>query len=643
MKFIRFLLEVSWRNIVIAATAGFVSGCGNALLISLINRSVNQAAFPHALAYFAALAIFILITSTLSQFMLIRLSQSAIYQLRVKLSESILSSPLHHLEKLGEHRLIASMTDDVRSLAHAVSAIPNLCIDLATVVGCLVYLAWLSGVIFALTVGFTSFAIWFVQSRIGKARKLFASAREEEDTLLKHFQSITTGIKELKLHRSRRDDFVAKNLKGSAKNLRQKNTKAMKSFAIANSFGQLSQFISLGFILFILPILMQIPLSLLSMYVLTSTFIAMPMQNLLNRLPDMMRGNIALEKLERMKLSLSSQSEVETMTLNTMPEATHAHCTIELDQVTYLYQPEEEAEEFHPHPPDHDPPDRDRGEERGRSTRPQLDQNGRPQHPPLDQNGRPMHPPLDQNGRPVHPPNGRDGRPMHPQQDERNGGRPMYPPDEWSGRPIHPLHEEKGFLLGPISLSLRPGEITYIVGGNGSGKSTLAKLLTGLYFPQDGSIYLNGVAITLENREWYRQHFSAIFTDFHLFDSYLGFNHSNLDTEVEDYLKQLQLDHKVQVRDGVLSTTKLSQGQRKRLALLTAYLEDRPIYLFDEWASDQEPLFRDLFYKQILVKLKERGKTVVVITHDDRYFHLADHIVKLDYGKVEPTTVANRQ
>ncbi|MHC5830223.1 MAG: ATP-binding cassette domain-containing protein, partial [Nostoc sp.] len=116
------------------------------------------------------------------------------------------------------------------------------------------------------------------------------------------------------------------------------------------------------------------------------------------------------------------------------------------------------------------------------------------------------------------------------------------------------------------------------------------------------------------------------FSDFYLFDSCLGFNHRGLDREVESYLKQLHLDHKVKVRDGVLSTTNLSQGQRKRLALLTAYLEDRPIYLFDEWASDQEPYFRDVFYRQSLVKLKERGKVVIVITHDDRYFHLADQI-----------------
>ncbi|MGH2412940.1 MAG: hypothetical protein ACRDEA_04430 [Microcystaceae cyanobacterium] len=107
------------------------------------------------------------------------------------------------------------LTDDVRVLSHAVSAMPNLCIDLATVVGCLAYLAWLSSTIFALTIAFTSIAIWFVQTRLGKARRLFAAAREEDDNLIKHFQAILTGTKELKLHRARRDDFFSKNLSNS--------------------------------------------------------------------------------------------------------------------------------------------------------------------------------------------------------------------------------------------------------------------------------------------------------------------------------------------------------------------------------------------------------------------------------------------
>jgi len=201
----------------------------------------------------------------------------------------------------------------------------------------------------------------------------------------------------------------------------------------------------------------------------------------------------------------------------------------------------------------------------------------------------------------------------------------------------HSYHHEKDdnhFTLGPIHTVFEPGELVFLVGGNGSGKSTLAKLISGLYPPETGEIRLNGKPIRDQNRDDYRQHFSAVFADFFVFENLLGLEHSNLDGLAQDYLVQLHLDHKVKVRDGALSTTALSQGQRKRLALLTAYLEDRPFYLFDEWASDQDPQFKEIFYTQLLPELKARGKAILVITHDEKHFHLGDRIIKLDYGKV---------
>jgi putative ATP-binding cassette transporter len=195
--------------------------------------------------------------------------------------------------------------------------------------------------------------------------------------------------------------------------------------------------------------------------------------------------------------------------------------------------------------------------------------------------------------------------------------------------------EDRSFILGPIDLTLHPGELIFIVGGNGSGKSTLAKLITGLYIPESGEIWLDGQPVNRHNREWYRQHFSVVFSDFYLFESLLGLENTDLDTQAQKYLKQLQLERKVKVESGKLSTTALSQGQRKRLALLTAYLEDRPIYLFDEWAADQDPDFKEIFYTEFLKELRNRGKTLLVISHDDHYFHLADRIIKLNYGKVE--------
>lgn len=194
--------------------------------------------------------------------------------------------------------------------------------------------------------------------------------------------------------------------------------------------------------------------------------------------------------------------------------------------------------------------------------------------------------------------------------------------------------EESLFILGPINLSMRPGELIFLTGGNGSGKTTLAKLLIGLYTPEGGEIRLDGQPIRGELTDFYRQHFSVVFSDYFLFDTLLGLNAEQLDAKAHQYLRELQLDHKVKVTDGTFSTTELSQGQRKRLALLTAYLEDRPIYLFDEWAADQDPHFKEIFYYEILPDLKARGKTVIAITHDDRYYHVGDRIIKLDSGQI---------
>jgi len=198
----------------------------------------------------------------------------------------------------------------------------------------------------------------------------------------------------------------------------------------------------------------------------------------------------------------------------------------------------------------------------------------------------------------------------------------------------HREGEDSDFILGPINLTINRGETIFIVGGNGSGKTTLAKLLMGLYVPESGEIQMDRHPVTDDTREHYRRLFSAVFSDFFLFESLLGLNSPQLDSRAEEYLNRLQLSHKVQIKDGAFSTTELSQGQRKRLALLTAYLEDRSIYLFDEWAADQDVYFKEIFYLHLLPELKSRGKTVIVISHDDRYYHVGDRLIKLEEGKL---------
>jgi len=202
--------------------------------------------------------------------------------------------------------------------------------------------------------------------------------------------------------------------------------------------------------------------------------------------------------------------------------------------------------------------------------------------------------------------------------------------------------DDTQFVLGPLNLTIQRGETVFIVGGNGSGKTTLAMLLVGLYEPEKGTILLNDVPITHSNRNSYRQYFSAVFADFHLFEQLLGTDQPMLAEQAEHYLGLLGLAHKVKIVNNKFSTLDLSSGQRKRLALVSAYLEDRPIYLFDEWAADQDPVFKRVFYTQLLPELKRRGKTLIVITHDDAYFSHADRIIKVVDGRLQLMQRASR-
>lgn len=196
------------------------------------------------------------------------------------------------------------------------------------------------------------------------------------------------------------------------------------------------------------------------------------------------------------------------------------------------------------------------------------------------------------------------------------------------------LHQdgERGFAVGPLNMEIPLGKISYIVGPNGSGKTTLAMLLLGLYSVDQGDIILNGVEVTPQNLLQYRSQFTAVFSDFHLFERLLEPVGEDTASRVQYYLRRLEIEHKVSFESGRFSTLSLSTGQRKRLTLLVSYLEDRTIYLFDEWASDQDPVFKRVFYTELLPELRDRGKTVIVITHDDQYYNHADHLFQLVEG-----------
>lgn len=204
-------------------------------------------------------------------------------------------------------------------------------------------------------------------------------------------------------------------------------------------------------------------------------------------------------------------------------------------------------------------------------------------------------------------------------------------------------YQDSAFSVGPVNLTIRRGELLFLIGGNGSGKSTLAMLLTGLYQPQSGEILLDGTALSAEKPEDYRKLFSAVFTDVWLFDRLLGPEGQQANPAlVEKWLAQLQMSHKLELQDGKILNLKLSKGQKKRVALLLALAEERDIILLDEWAADQDPHFRREFYQVLLPLMQEMGKTIFAISHDDHYFIHADRLLEMRDGKLSELTGEER-
>jgi putative ATP-binding cassette transporter len=189
------------------------------------------------------------------------------------------------------------------------------------------------------------------------------------------------------------------------------------------------------------------------------------------------------------------------------------------------------------------------------------------------------------------------------------------------------------FGIGPMNFTLKRGQITFIVGGNGSGKTTLLKNLAGMYYPKSGDLRIDGNDIPADSYDDYRSLFSMVLTDFHLFDKLYGLGKLD-DKAVNVLLKKMQVDNKTRFKNGRFTNLDLSTGQRKRIAVIVALLEDKPVVVFDEVAADQDPEFRDFYYHEILPELKLANKTVLVVSHDDRYFDVADTLIKLEYGKV---------
>jgi putative ATP-binding cassette transporter len=521
--------------IVLAVITSFLAGVGYTMLIAFIKKVLADGVLwqPKVIWSFVALCVAIPVCGFVSQMLLLYLTSKAAYEMRIRLSRQILATPLRELETLGQHRLLAVVSQDIGSVIELVTVLPQMLTQLAMMAGCLVYLGWLSWKLMLIMLAYMAIGLLTHQLPLMRAFRYFRMLREEWDSMYKSFQGVIVGTKELKLNRNRREAFFSEQLEPAAKGLRDHGLHGNAIAMAVSNWGQILFFIFIGLLLFATPFLITIQPQVLIGYTLAVLFMITPLTMLLNQIPAMERAYLAAERIEKLGFSLN---------------ATHAES---LAPVSELHVPWR-----------------------------RLDM--------MDV--------------------------------------------------THSYHQEGGggeFQLGPINLTLYPGELIFLIGGNGSGKTTLAKLLMGLYEPESGEIRVDDKPVTMAERDDYRQQFSAVFYDFYLFERLFGMDATNVDAESRKYIDLLQLSNKLQVKNGHLSTIDLSQGQRKRVALLNAYLEDRPIYIFDEWAADQDPQFKEIFYYELVPELKSRGKTVIVISHDDRYYGLADRLIKLESGQIE--------
>jgi putative ATP-binding cassette transporter len=521
--------------IVLAVLTSFLAGIGYTMLLALIKRALADGLFsqPGTVWTFVALCLAIPICGFASQMLLLYLTSTAAYELRIQLSRQILSAPLRQLEKLGPPKLLANITQDIGSVIELVTVLPQMLTQLAMMAGCVVYLGWLSWKLLLIMLGYLAVGLLTHQLPLLRAFRYFRMLREEWDAMYKSFHGLLMGTKELKLNRRRREAFLGEQLEPAAAGLRDYGIRGNAIAMAVSNWGQILFFIFIGLLLFVTPAMITITPQVLIGYTLAVLFMITPLTMILNQIPALERAYLAAERIEELGFSLGAMKP-ESLTQGDIADTPWQQ--LDLIDVTHSYR--------------------------------------------------------------------QDG-----------GGAE--------------------FQLGPINLSFNSGELIFLIGGNGSGKTTLVKLLMGLYEPEGGEIRVDHKLVTMSDRDDYRQQFSAVFFDFYLFERLFGFDADKIDVESQKYLDLLQLSHKLTVKNGNLSTVDLSQGQRKRVALLHAYLEDRPIYIFDEWAADQDPQFKQIFYYELVPELKSRGKTVIVISHDDRYYGLADRLIKLESGKVE--------
>ncbi len=546
MRSLLRLLKGSYLLLSLTIISSALTGLFSTLIIKQIHSSLNEdVSFdPQAFAiYFFSLIGAYLIASLLSSVSIAQINREMIHRLRIILSQKVLKAPYEHVEGMKSN-ILPVLTDDLNHIANLVNRLPSVTTGIATVLGILVYLFWLSPLMGLLTV--LAFGMVYIINLInmrlvGKYAKL---SREHSNVIYKLIEGLVYGIANLMLHKKFQKRYVEHKVEENSKTQMKWYFREMVFNSFNNRLNDVVLMAFLGVIILLVYIFEIVSVSFFNTYLTLILFMLAPLSTVSGFWGTIKRIEASLIQIEKLGIQLNQVDDQTTSSFDN--SVSDGENVIEVTSGN----PEQEI-----------------------------------------------------------------------------------PVLELHGINFEYQNSKDSFKLEDINLKLMEGARLFIEGGNGSGKSTLIKLICGLYRPQIGRIYYKGKLLKDSDLNKYRDKFAVVLTDSYLFDDLSHLSEEQL-SQAGFYLRMVEMDHKVSLQNGVFDTIDLSEGQKKRLQLVHMLLEDKEVYIFDEWVAYQDAQSKEIFYTNVLPHLKEKGKVVINIAHDYTYQQLADEIIRMQDGSI---------
>jgi len=535
MKILKLLRKGSTGFLIGAIATGAASGLFLTLMIRMIHQSLLvEAPDPvRFLGFYLIIWALFVVCTTSATVLTSSMAHKALYRLREWVTDHILDLSYRKAEGRGAE-YFPILTEDIQTISYTIYRIPAITTASATVIGCFVYMMYLS---WSITLGIVLLfgVIFGVMSALGRRAQHYGKqARDQYDKMYRFFEDLVYGLKELKLNPYLRNHYRNTVFPPMIQAHQQLKLKENILFNFSIRTVEILFFPALGVLVYGILMYQIASPSAFSGVLTVLLFMLSPLSTMANFAGEYKAMQVSMDRLDILEKEITIDTERAISKRDLSPFTGEiGNPILEFDAVEVSYK-------------------RDDG--------------------------------------------------------------------------------QTNFRLGPVFASIPAGQITFITGDNGSGKSTFAKVLTGLYQPENGKIRYNGQEITPETVASYRSRFSSVFSDFHLFSDLAPETAGG--ERLSAWIQRFGIGNVVHVDGNKITTTRLSQGQRERLAFAFACSYPSEIVVLDEVSSNQDAGFRNTIYHEILPELKSAGKTVIVITHDERYFDVAESMLKFEHGKL---------